>query len=207
METRKSKYYDTLSEDMKLRYESKIKQCGGIDPYVMKEKELSVNREDFPEITLLDIGNHMIHSVSPYTKRAFKAYKSMEAYSFFESGFVLTLGARKIDDIRILQGKVSLLNMSLSKVNFKIATIKVKHSQKMNAAPHKVWVLAKTDGEIICAHCTCIAGLSETCSHVGALCFAVMSVTESSETVISSNNINPTITNPFLRHPFIDICN
>lgn len=112
-----------------------------------------------------------------------------------------------LDNMTILQGKVSLLNMSLSKVNFKIATIEVRHSQKMNATPHKVWVLAKTDGEIICAHCTCIAGLSETCSHVGALCFAVMSVTESSETVMSSNYINPTITNPFLRHPVIDVSN
>lgn len=30
----------------------------------------------------------MIHSVSPFTKKQFKNYKGMEAYSFFESGFV-----------------------------------------------------------------------------------------------------------------------
>lgn len=65
-----------------------------------------------------------------------------------------------------------------------MTTHKVQHSQRMNAAPHIVWVLAEMNGEIICAHCTCIAGLCETCSHVGALCFAVMNITEATETVI-----------------------
>lgn len=59
----------------------------------------------------------------------------------------------------------------------------------MNAAALKVWVLLKEDGEIICAHCTCIAGLSETCSHVGAVCFAVLSITEAIEDVALSNVI------------------
>lgn len=49
----------------------------------------------------------------------------------------------------------------------------------MNAKDHQVWVVAKMDGEIVCAHCTCLAGLSETCSHVGAICYAVLTVTES----------------------------
>lgn len=61
---------------------------------------------------------------------------------------------------------------------------KVKHSQRMNEKALQVWFLAKIDGEIICAHCTCIAGLSETCSHVAALCFAVESITKSSPTVL-----------------------
>lgn len=99
MGTKKVSYYENLSDGMKIRYDSKIEQCGGTDPYTIKEKGLSVKRADFPEITLLDIANYMVHSVSYCTKRAFKAVKSMEAYKFFESGFVLTLGARKINNI------------------------------------------------------------------------------------------------------------
>ena len=38
-------------------------------------------------------------------------------------------------------------------------------------SPLKVWVAIKHSGEIICAHCTCMAGLRETCSHVAALLF------------------------------------
>lgn len=60
----------------------------------------------------------------------------------------------------------------------------MKHSQKMNEVPADAWVLANINGKIICAHCTCTAGLSETCSHVGAICFAVASMKESSNIVI-----------------------
>lgn len=105
METRRSAYYESLTGDVKLRYEAKIEKCGNIDPYTLKESELSKNRADFPEISLLDIGNHMIHSVSPFTKRAFKAYK---AYSFFESGFVTNVGLRKNEESAIIVGKVTL---------------------------------------------------------------------------------------------------
>ncbi len=108
MNTKKSQYYQGLSGDMKIRYDEKILKCSGIDPYLLKEKELSDNRDDFPEITLLDIANHMIHSLSPFTKRQFKNYKGMEAYSFFESGFVLNVGSKMLDDKAILSGRVSL---------------------------------------------------------------------------------------------------
>lgn len=34
-----------------------------------------------------------------------------------------------------------------------------------------VWVALKKNGEVVFAHCTCMAGLGETCSHVAATCF------------------------------------
>lgn len=97
----------TLSGDVKERYDNKIEECGGIDPYTLLAKDLSVNPQDFPDITVLDIGNYLIQSASPYTKRSFNAYKSTEAYSFFESGFVLNVGSRKTNDLAILVGRVS----------------------------------------------------------------------------------------------------
>lgn len=59
---------------------------------------------------------------------------------------------------------------------------KVKHSQRMNDPPLNVWVLANSDGHISCGHCTCVAGLTESCSHVGAVCFAVNKISESDGT-------------------------
>lgn len=53
----------------------------------------------------------------------------------------------------------------------------------MNETPLKAWLLASMDGQIHCAHCNCLAGLSETCSHVAAICFAVSNINESREVV------------------------
>ncbi len=114
MAKKRSTYYESLTGDVKLRYDAKIKNCDDIDPYTLKELDLSKTKSDFPEISLLDIGNHMIHSVSPFTKRAFKAYKSMEAYSFFESGFVSNVGLKKNEEFAIIVGKVTTNIFSFS---------------------------------------------------------------------------------------------
>lgn len=36
-----------------------------------------------------------------------------------------------------------------------------------------MWFLAENSGTVIAAHCDCMAGLCEGCSHVGAILFAV----------------------------------
>lgn len=51
---------------------------------------------------------------------------------------------------------------------------RVTPSQRLNSAPHEAWVyLAKDTASIYCAHCTCMAGLGEVCSHVAATLFKV----------------------------------
>ena len=37
--------------------------------------------------------------------------------------------------------------------------------------PLKVWVATRQNGVVLCAHCTCVAGIGEACSHVAALLF------------------------------------
>ena len=46
---------------------------------------------------------------------------------------------------------------------------KVKHSYAASKAPLQPWVVVKHSGTVLVGHCTCMAGLAETCSHVGAL--------------------------------------
>ena len=39
----------------------------------------------------------------------------------------------------------------------------------MSETPLKCWVIIETTGEISCAHCNCMAGLGEVCTHVAAV--------------------------------------
>ena len=47
----------------------------------------------------------------------------------------------------------------------------VRHSQRANDPLLKVWVMTDAEGAVKCGHCTCMAGLGEVCSHVGAILF------------------------------------
>ena len=46
----------------------------------------------------------------------------------------------------------------------------------MPETPTRSWIIANMGGKIISAHCDCMAGLGESCSHVGALLFYVEAV-------------------------------
>ena len=54
----------------------------------------------------------------------------------------------------------------------------VCHSQRLTVAPATPWVVAKKEGTIHCAYCTCMAGLGEACSHIAALLFMLESNTQ-----------------------------
>ena len=45
------------------------------------------------------------------------------------------------------------------------------HSQRLRETALKPWLVAEKTGKILCAHCNCMAGLGETCTHVSALLF------------------------------------
>lgn len=107
-EVEESAYYAKLPHDVKQRYDEKIRKCGGIDPYILKPKDLSNNPKDFPEIALHDITDYMIHNVSSYTQQFLDNCKGTKAYKYFESGFVLKIGSRKYKNSAIVKGTVSL---------------------------------------------------------------------------------------------------
>ena len=50
----------------------------------------------------------------------------------------------------------------------------VMPSQRLNDEPHTPWVgLHISSAVVSCCHCTCMAGLGESCSHIAALLFKV----------------------------------
>ena len=51
--------------------------------------------------------------------------------------------------------------------------VQVNHSQKLSEKPLTPWIIAMDDGRILAAHCDCMAGLGETCSHVVSLLWVI----------------------------------
>ena len=58
-------------------------------------------------------------------------------------------------------------------VNCDIFSLQVKHSQRMNDTPLSPWILVEKSGNVLVAHCNCIAELGESCSHIGAVLFYI----------------------------------
>nr|XP_047144212.1 uncharacterized protein LOC124817832 [Hydra vulgaris] len=49
----------------------------------------------------------------------------------------------------------------------------VRPSYRTTDKCHKPWVALKSDGTVLAGHCNCMAGLGETCSHVGAVLYKI----------------------------------
>lgn len=47
------------------------------------------------------------------------------------------------------------------------------HSRRLSEPPLTPWVILTPSGQVCSAHCTCMAGVAESCTHVGALLFMV----------------------------------
>ena len=83
-----SHYYTGLELKTKLRYKEKIDLISNCDPYTIKKDEMMTEIENFPSISYPDIVNYFLFALSPLTKEELKAYKGLESYNQFVSGWV-----------------------------------------------------------------------------------------------------------------------
>ncbi|KAK7092303.1 uncharacterized protein [Littorina saxatilis] len=149
----------------KQRYKEKLLDIQGNDPYKIPAKSWSTDPENFPDIESVGIFSYFVLNVSYYTSEQFRAYRSLAAYKTFVAGWVRDIKTYKPGGCENI-----------------VVTAKVLHSQKLNEASLTPWLIASADGsKIESAHCTCTAGVGETCSHVGALAFALESFTQARE--------------------------
>lgn len=99
---------------------------------------------------------YVSHTPSPYTDKDMLNYKSLDCYQNFTKGWVSNVMVKEVDDKRMVIGRVN-------------------HSQRLNEKRLTPWVIAVKDGQILSAHCDCMAGLGETCSHVASLLWVIAS--------------------------------
>ena len=86
--------------------------------------------------------------------------KSLKAYNVFISGWVRTIYHLDISD-----------NENI------VINADITPAQCVSATPYVPWVaLSKMQGIVLCAHCSCMAGLEETCRHVAGLLFKIEAV-------------------------------
>ncbi|XP_061695959.1 uncharacterized protein LOC133511237 [Syngnathoides biaculeatus] len=149
-----------LEGDDKRRYVEKLETLGIEDPFLMPTsmfspiRDLTVNSR--PSLGQLDILMFLLNKSSIFTQKSLKAYKTLDAYKYFDAGLV-----RDVVSCRTERNKSHLV------------MAKVLHSQEQSEPPLHPWMAIDEDGSILFAHCTCMAGLDEVCSHVAATCFAV----------------------------------
>ena len=164
MDINLSTYAKYLSVDHRKRYIEKIAKINFIDPYDMKKTEFDYGMDLLPKIIYPDIVNYLLFAPSPYTAEQLKCFKAMDSYNYFLSGLIKEVGAKVFSNICLLVGRVS-------------------HSQMLSEKPPTAWVIAEIGGKMLSAHCNCMAGLGEACSHIGTILFYCRAATEKKDTV------------------------
>ena len=134
---------------------------------------------------------YLLYTTSFVTLEEVKNFKSLQSYKYFTAGWVIDHRWKIFNEVCLIVGKVN-------------------HSYAMSSAPLNPWVIIKNSGTVVCGHCTCMAGLGETCSHIGALLYwieyAVRKQDEGSCTSRANKWMEPRTTKqvPYLQLDTID---
>ena len=101
-----SNYSQELQVSDKRRYLEKISSIG-VDPYLVSSYKLS--RNIFPPIICTDIFAYLVLKVSFCTTEGFTSFRSLDAYKYFECGFVEFTGGKKLGTKVLTLAKVSMI--------------------------------------------------------------------------------------------------
>lgn len=81
-------YFDGLPIVAKARYREKIKLIGSLDPFLLPTNRGLAELSTLPPVEASDIVSYLVLQTSFLTPKQFKAYKSLESYNQFISGWV-----------------------------------------------------------------------------------------------------------------------
>ena len=152
---------EEVEMEMATSYQDKLKLEDGVilpDPFKLENGWLKEEEGiKFWPLTLYpDIFNFLAFHPSELASKDLSDYKTSKAYSYHSQGWVSTL------DFHNISG------------NSKYCVLKgtCRPSQRISDIPHKLWVcIVKQSGNIVSSHCTCMAGMAQTCNHVAAALF------------------------------------
>lgn len=94
----------------------KLKLVNGLDPFTLDPDSLNYSIDGVPPITNMDIISYLVFSHSFYTKQQMKAFKSLQSYKYFESGFVLKVGTIIANGVFVLVGKVISISIYYTQI-------------------------------------------------------------------------------------------
>ena len=81
-------YVSSLPSLAKDRYNTKILDIDGVDPYDLPNGSWCLDKEKLPDVNQARIVQYFVLGTSAYTCQDFAAYKSLGAYKTFISGWV-----------------------------------------------------------------------------------------------------------------------
>ena len=97
----------------------------------MREVEFSSDATTWPPVEHVDVINYLIFTPSSYTSDQLKKYKSLDAYKFFQDGWIKHILHKKFDDLHLLLAKVgtgTVLGLAWLS-NVMTVTVSVRQSQ------------------------------------------------------------------------------
>ncbi|KAL3843252.1 hypothetical protein ACJMK2_021194 [Sinanodonta woodiana] len=121
----KPRYVDTLAPISKARYIDKIRLIDNKDPYEIAKAEWSTDVNKCPDIQYPDIVNYLVNTQSAYTLSDMKAYKSLESYNYFVSGWVKEMSNLTINSKCLVSGK-KVVGKPVEEIDFTSAKSKKK---------------------------------------------------------------------------------
>ncbi len=154
---------EEVETEIASEYQQKLLIEDGVlipDPLTVQDGWLSEDMGiKFWPLTLYpDIFNFLAFHPNELASSDLSDYKTSKAYNYYSQGWLSPLHFHNIEG----DSKVCLLKGSC------------RPSQRINDTHHKLWIcIAKKSGKILRAHCTCMAGLSQTCNHVAAALFRI----------------------------------
>ena len=113
------------------------------DPYSPENDGFRSDMTNWPKIEYGHIFAYFIVRPGTYTQEELLSWKQLEAYNYYECGYVRT---------------VLSMVFGHGKGRCVVLKAKVNPSQKSPDDAHQAWIVAKPAGQIVCAHCTCMAG-------------------------------------------------
>lgn len=138
-----SDYFRSLDQTSKARYILKLKIIGlkeAEDPHALENTgRFTDDMSLWPQVEYGHIFCYFIQRPGVYTQKELMQWKSTEAYNYFQSGHVQEVKVWPIQEsTTILKAKVP--------------------SQRAPDQAHEAWLAVRKDGQIISAHCKCMAG-------------------------------------------------
>ena len=97
----------SLDDQSKRRYKVTLNIIQGYDPYQIKKEDLSSDISKFPLVTYPDIVNYFLFSLRPLTKEDLKAYRRLDSYNQFVSGWIKEVKTKLFGETTLVIGRVS----------------------------------------------------------------------------------------------------